>query len=222
MAINDPIEAAISSLPEPLLTRSGAVFYSGRRAFSSPRRLYILGLNPGGRPAERGGDTIRHHLDLRSARSEFWSEYSDECWQGRAAGTHGIQPKLLHLFKKLGVNAGEVPASNVVFVRSRSEVDLSAEKASLLELCWPVHQAVIESLGIRVVLCLGKTASKWVRGKLTANNLVGTFEEANSRRWVSRAYRNDKGLVVIQVTHPTPADWRNPAADPTPLIQRFL
>lgn len=33
-------------IPGSLLGESGAAFYSGRAAFSTPSRLYILGLNP--------------------------------------------------------------------------------------------------------------------------------------------------------------------------------
>ena len=37
-------------VPESYLDRSGAVFYSGRRAFSQPSDLYLLALNPAGDP----------------------------------------------------------------------------------------------------------------------------------------------------------------------------
>lgn len=220
--MNDAIEAAIAGLPEAILKRSGSVFYSGKQAFAAPNRLYVLGLNPGGVPEKRVDDTVARHIDQYLSREGSWSAYRDEPWEDRAPGTHGMQPKLLHLFRKLSIDAGNVPASNVVFVRSRSEADLYAEKAALLEACWPVHQAIIEALDVKVVLCLGGTAGAWVRSKVGANELVETFVESNRRGWKSAAYRTNGDLVVISATHPSRADWRNPAADPTPLIRKFL
>ena len=42
------IEEFIELIPQSLYGESGAAFYSGRRAFSAPSDLYILGANPGG------------------------------------------------------------------------------------------------------------------------------------------------------------------------------
>lgn len=81
---------------------------------------------------------------------------------------------------------------------------------------------VIDTLGIKVVLCLGGTAGRWARSMLDANELVGTFIESNSRRWTSEAHVNARGMCVLTLTHPGRADWRNPAADPTPLVREML
>lgn len=215
--------AFLRLVPSGIRQRSGSVFYSGRAAFSRPSRLYILGLNPGGSPIVQADETIQRDIASYADPSrECWSRYADESWGGRLPGTSGMQPRVLHLLSSLKLDARTVPASNVVFVRSAREAALEAEKLALLRACWPVHQAVIESLRVRVLLCFGSTAARWAREALDAHEVVGTFTERNKRRWTSTAHANADGTCVIKVTHPSIADWRNPVADPTPLVRDML
>jgi hypothetical protein len=201
---------------------SGRVFYSGRSAFERPSDLYILGLNPGGDPEQMKDDMIAGDIDRWLGHpSDDWSAYRDECWEGRDPGKHGMQPRVLDLLKKLHRSPSAVPASNVVFVRSRRERDLEARKG-LLELCWPVHQAVIDRLGVKTVACFGQTAGRWVRGKLGAHADAGCFVEDNKRKWVSTAHRNETGLAVLTLTHPSIAAWANANSDPSSLVESML
>ena len=36
------------------------------------------------------------------------------------------------------------------------------------------------------------------------------------------AHRADSGLTVLTLTHPGRVDWRNPAADPSPMVRRWI
>lgn len=201
--------------------RSGAVLYSGRTAFAGPAKLYLLGLNPGGDPVKQRDKTIARNIEsLR--RRESWSAYADERWRKRPAGTSGMQPRVLHLLRRLSLNPHSVPASNVVFVRSAREADLHREKSQLLPLCWKVHAEVIERLDVRVVICFGRTAGSWVCEQLHAHDEVDTFEEQNERRWRSHAHAARDGRRVVTLTHPSIADWTCSNSDPTPLVQRAL
>lgn len=214
------INAALSKLPGDMLRLSGSVFYTGRSAFAQQNDLYILGLNPGGSPSVQAENTIERNLRAwREGPNDHWSAYTDESWEGRPAGTHGMQPRIIHLFSKLGLDPRNVPAANVVFVRSKDEAALEHEKEELLQASWPVHEAVLGSLGIRCVLALGTTAGRWVRQKLNANELIEEFVEDNERKWKSTAHRAEDGRFVVTVTHPGRADWRNPAADPSELVR---
>lgn len=216
------IEDALDGLSQELLSRSGSVFYSGREAFTGQRPLYLLGLNPGGDPGAQATNTVAKHIHEFRTRRREWSAYADDSWEGAQPGTWGMQPRVLHMLAQLGLDPREVPASNVVFVRTRDEAALKAEKATLLGECWPVHQAVIDSLGVRAIVCFGGTAGRWVRDKTGANQLLDQFKETNGRGWTSEAHRAFDGRVVVTATHPGRADWRNPAADATPLIRRTL
>jgi len=217
-----PINAAIDQLPHSLIQRSGGLFYSGPRAFEKKCPLYILGLNPGGSPTEMANATIQQHISQWRSISQPWSEYVDVSWQNKEPGTYGLQPRMKHLFANLGIDLRAVPASNCVFVRSIDETALAAEKARLFEQCWPVHDAVIRSLGVHTILCLGGTAGKWVRKAIGADRLLDRFVERNKRGWASEAHVAADGRAVVTLTHPGRANWRNPVADPSELVRAVL
>lgn len=222
MVLMEPISSALDRLPSALGKRSGSIFYSGPAAFSTPSAIYVLGLNPGGSATKMADRTIdRQFADWRQV-NEPWSAYVDEEWQGKPKGTHGMQPRIRHMFEGLGLDLRNVPASNVVFARSNNEKALKAEKAELLEQCWPVHEAVIGALGIHTILCFGSTAGRWVRDAIGAHRVIGSFTEQNKRKWKSQAHEAPDGRTVVTLTHPGRADWRNPDADPTPLIRSVI
>ncbi|SMQ69501.1 Uracil DNA glycosylase superfamily protein [Altererythrobacter xiamenensis] len=217
------IREELDALPADILSRSGKVFYVGAEALQKHSQIYLLGLNPGGDPDDRlGGSTIGQDLKAFRERKAPWSAYADESWRGRPPGTWGMQPRILHLLRGLEANLRFTPASNVVFVRSRRENDLEREKEDLLRACWPVHQAVIDSLRVRVVVCLGQTAGRWVREQLDAHQHVDWFKETNGRGWASHTHQGADGRQVVSVTHPSIANWCNPDADPTSLVVRAM
>jgi hypothetical protein len=217
------IERFARFIPEDLSDISGSVFYSGRSAFGASSPLYILGLNPGGSPENQSDETVAWHTNevLKKMPSE-WSEYQDQAWKGAPPGTHGLQPRILHLLRKLGLDPQRVPASNVVFVRSERESTLGNRFSALAEKCWPFHENVISQLGIKVVLCFGQKAGNWVTKNTGAHQIIGEFVESNSRRWKSRAFSNAEGLVVVVATHPSIVDWTVTDTDPSPLVRRAM
>ena len=213
----------VKLIPQDLLQKSGAVFYSGRKAFSTPSSLYILGLNPGGSPTEMADYTVAKHTEeVLISKPEYWSEYKDEVWRGNSPGTSGMQPRVLHLLRQIHLDPQKVPASNVIFERSAREKDITNRFQKLAEPCWPFHQAVIEKLGARVVLCFGQHSGFWVRERLDANTFVEEFVEKNNRHWKSVTYKNSSGIAVVVATHPSIADWTNSATDPSQLVKRIL
>jgi uracil-DNA glycosylase len=212
----------VKLIPDCLLYKSGAVFYSGRNAFSKPSSLYILGLNPGGSPTEQANDTVKKHTEMVLNKPEYWSEYQDEIWRGNSAGTSGMQPRILYLLHQVNLDPQKVPASNVIFERSAREKDIKSRFSELVKLCWPFHKAVIEQLGVRVVLCFGKSSGYWVREMLQANTFVEEFVEKNCRHWKSATYKNSSGIAVVVATHPSIADWTNSATDPSQLVKHML
>lgn len=132
-----------------------------------------------------------------------------------------MQRRVLHLLKTVGLDPGEVPASEVVFLRSTDWTKLG-DFESLARDCWPFHQGVIERLGVRVIVCLGRKAGHWVRNRLSAHEKVDEFVEDNRRLWKSRVHTNGDGLAVATLTHPSQAAWTVPATDPTGLVVRAL
>lgn len=217
------IEAFAENIPPSLQQRSGKVFYSGRNAFSAPSALYVLGVNPGGAPSNHNTETVGSHTrDVLFSFANDWSAYRDESWEGARPGTYGMAPRVLHLFASLGLAPGNVPCSNLIFVRSSRESDLKEEAIVLADLCWPFHAYAIQHLNPQAILCFGKTTGNYVRKKLGANTLVGEFIEANERRWRSQAFSNCRGTKVVVATHPSIADWRAQSTDPTHLVRESL
>lgn len=223
--MSDPLSfvAAREAVPRELMSRSGKVFYAGRNAFSAPAPLYVLGVNPGGDPDAPEEETIAAHTAwVATVAPADWSAYRDESWKGKRPGTYGMQPRLLHLFNALGLSPGMVPASNLLFVRSRREGDIARDIERFANLCWPFHHCVIASVQPKVILCLGQTAGEYVRAKVGAHERYATFTEQNARKWQSHAYRSSSGLKVVVATHPSVANWAAPASDPTPLLADAL
>jgi len=128
----------------------------------------------------------------------------------------------LHLFSQLQLDPQQVPASNLVFVRSARAKELQPEFNQLAQACWPFHARVIEELGVSTILCFGRRCGNWVRKQLNAHTQTGEFIEQNDRHWKSSAYTSDNGITVIIATHPSIADWTNPATDPSQLVARSL
>ena len=85
---------------------------------------------------------------------------------------------------------------------------------------WP--QAVIDRLGVKVVVCIGKRAGNWVRQQFNAHEPIDWFTERNKRQWESHSHRSDHGIIVVTLTHASQADWTKPASDPTNLVKRAL
>jgi hypothetical protein len=210
-------------VPASLLAESGKVFYSGRQAFDQPARLYVIGINPGGAPESYPHETVGRHTNaVLHDLSDDWSAYRDESWEGASPGTYGMAPRVLHLFNRLELSAGSVPASNLIFVRSRREHDIRHRQAELADLCWAFHAAVITQLKIEVVVCFGSTAGEYVRKRLYAHELVDEFVERNNRRWRSRTYRATDGRRIVVATHPSIADWTSVPTDPSDLVRTAL
>ncbi len=209
-------------IPESLLAKSGAVFNTGSHAFSKPAALYLLGLNPGGDPEAHQHETVGSQMTAVLAKPRAWAAFRDESWKGRPPGATGMQPRIVHLLERLGFEAHEVPTSNLIFERTRSAADLKFRMNDLADQCWPVHAAVIQKLGVRVILCMGKDAGNWVCKRLGAATLVDQFVEKNERGWTSTAHSAADGLVVVTATHPAIASWRHEATDPSLLVQSML
>ena len=216
------IKGFVSLINPKIWKRSGKVFYSGRDAFRKTNDLYLIGFNPGGDPAKHRKETVNSHTaDVLNNFSARWSAYRDESWEGNPPGTHGMQPRILHMLSRLCREPRETPSSNLIFVRSRRGADLD-ERQKLEDICWPFHQEVIRALRPRVIVCFGKCSGKSIRRRLLANHHAGQFVEDNERRWTSEAHLSDEGIAVVTMTHPSIADWTKSVTDPTPLVQQML
>ena len=226
------ISEFVNLIPAALLDYSGKVFISGRGAFGSPSDLYILGLNPGGAPENYVQETVRTHT--HKVLYEFpddWCALEDEAWGRNGYRVqHPMQRNLLHLMKSLGLDHRKIPASDLVFVRSQDASKIGRKELNRFgDLCWPFHRAVIDGLGVRVILCLGRETVEHVKDRIEADNpsagkfeVVDRFVEAGGLKVESRTSRNGDGLSVVQLAHPSRFHWTSPQSDPSGLVRRAL
>lgn len=217
------IEELVKTIPQSMLSCPGKALGSGRRAFDSPAEIYILDYHPGSNP-EQFPETVDEQINrVLNQEPEDWSAYRDESWQGQPEGSRPQQRRVAYLCDSLGLNPGIIPAAQLIFRRwdaaSTPAADVERQWA---EECWPFHQAVIDRIGVRVVVCLGQYPGNWARRKLgVASDPIAEFKESNHRGWESNVWQAGDRYIV-SLTHPVRANWINPSADPTPLVRRAL
>jgi len=227
------IEDFAKKVPKELLNVSGSVFYSGRKAFNKPSKLYILGFNLGGSPEkeELKDYTLNENIQrvLNDKKHYKWSAYVHENWtsdEKKPPGESFMQLRVRHLLGKLEeLDAVHGPASNLIFERSVGEKDIDDRFDELAEQCWKFHDCVIKKLKIKVILCFGQTAGYWVAGRfnLTIKDKIDCFREKYKKRhWPTVALKNDTSPIVIIAAHPSRSDWTNELCDPTDLVRKAL
>lgn len=228
------IEDFAKLIPDSLKCRSGAVFFSGRTAFSNSSELYVLGINPGGGdPDNTPESSISSHIEyVLGERCADWSGYRDDRWGRHNPGEHFLQRNVLHLLSRVGKKGKEhtVPASEVVFLKSRGVSGLKQHYgksyAELADEFWDFHEAVIKKLCVKVVVCYGKPSGEYVRKRLNAHKQVDELSCRSGKRMVTgRTYRNAEGLTVVKLWFPSSKwwpSWLKAKPDPTDLVIRAL
>lgn len=92
---------------------SGKAFYFGNNAPPVQTTLYVLEANPAGEPGSSEEQTVAAHTNwVATAARPDLPAYREERCRGRRPCQYGMQPRLAHAFRVLGLNAGTVSASN--------------------------------------------------------------------------------------------------------------
>lgn len=226
------VEEFAKLIPDSLLDVSGKAFYSGRDAFGAASDLYILGINPGGDPESYPTETVGAHTrKVLHEVPDNWSAFIDEGWSipPMPPGQHKMQKNVLHLLKRLDLDCRKIPASNLVFERSETVAKIQGRLDRLTLDCWPFHRAVIQRLGVRVVVCGGMDAAEKAMPRLEDDNptsgkftLRDTFMAKYGLKATSKVYRNGGGVTLVQLPHPSRFIWTHPKSDPTELVRQAL
>lgn len=145
--VNNVIDR-VTGLLEPILDRSGSVFFSGQENIV-PGKLYVLGYNPGGPVGKHAGPEFSIRASLSNTRAG-WSEYID----GRDSLKSGFYPNVLSMFQHVGADPTSNLSTNAIFERTSSSGKLK-NAGKLWSTCWPVHQLLLSIVRPRVILCLG-------------------------------------------------------------------
>jgi uracil-DNA glycosylase len=212
MEIRDQIISEVIRYLGEDAKRSGSVLYNGWNTLCPSRGLYIMGFNPGGNPDQ----SMRLEQSLHDDKlMRNFSSYQDECWYDKCredctnTNHHGDKPhqkRVRRLAEILGYsNIREVFAANAIFVRSRDQNTL-ADRKTLFDKCWPIHQQFLSIVQPKIILCLGNgersSAFAFLKEKLKANEITS----GNVKVFVSKIPMAN-GMVleskVIGVRHPS-------------------
>jgi hypothetical protein len=140
-----------------VLHLSGEVLYSAASTLR-PGPVYLLGHNPGGNDQNVDLPTVDSSLD--DLPSKTWNSYIDTAWSGRggltyAVGEAPLQLRVKWLLKNLGLPPQDVPASNLIFPRSRDAA--SSRFLEFSKICWPVHADVLDIVRPQMVIVYGNS-----------------------------------------------------------------
>lgn len=136
--------------------KSGKILYSSSSTLLSGP-LYLLGFNPGGDPDNPHPSHYTIKQAILHLASKTNNDFVDEVWQGaNTPGSKPLQGRVKWICEELGLNVREVCAANLVFVRSRKETDV--EMPGMADICWPVHEEVLQIVQPSVVLTHGRLA----------------------------------------------------------------
>jgi hypothetical protein len=197
MNIGEEVAAFARNHLNPILDMSGKVLYSGVETLKEGT-VYLLGHNPGGSPIGQATETIRNDLDALPTRKE--NAYIDESWLGRPPGSSPLQVRVRWLLEALGLNPQEVAASNMVFVRS---VDAAGSQFSgHANLCWPVHERIIEVVKPRLLIVFGNSGSSPYT--YLAQKFRATGERSSPSghaNWTCRSFRVSGRFRVAGLPH---------------------
>ncbi len=186
----------------PILDQSGHVLYSSAATL---RRgpLYIIGHNPGGLPERRGTDTVR--TSLEELPQKTINNYLDEQWitvrgRMRDAGQAALQRHVVWLLEHLGLSPREVPASNLLFNRSRGVASSSYNEN--VELCWKVHEQILNIVrphGLIVFGNSGKSPYSFLHSRF--GYMPELIHPSGHHTWRCRAFTSPGGLRIIGLPH---------------------
>jgi hypothetical protein len=182
----------------PILDKSGTVLYSSCDTLK-PGKYYFLGLNPGGSEEDTG--TVRHSLDELALGQSTRNAYLDEDWSSDSRsygkGCHPLQRNFKCLFEAFGQDPRAVCASNLIFKRSANE--RGAGYPELAELCWPVHEAILQIVQPQAIITFGTQPFEFVAKQLGGGSVQ--YDESGHGNWKWSSLIKEGVPSLIGVPH---------------------
>ncbi|MGA1798685.1 hypothetical protein VH567_07880 [Sphingomonas sp. 4RDLI-65] len=157
-----------------IIDAPGAVLYSSGETVK-PGPVYLMGLNPGGESESSLRDNL---VSARQGKNAFL----DEAWENRRkayeCGMAPLQLRVAAVCERLGIPVRDVPASNLVFTRSR-DVNAHKDFKTAISLCAPVHTMLLQTIQPKLLLTFGSI--NWI--KKVADTLDYKSEKARYGSW---------------------------------------
>jgi len=205
---------ALRNLPPNVLNVSGRFLYSDISTLK-PGKIYLLGYNPGGKPDE--------HPSLRNEIRQWFSKndnaYLDEEWRGFQKGQAPLQQRVKALLNAIGIKPEDVCASNLFFVRSEREEEMSKIIKDILNKSpegsfnchfQSVHKAMIDIVKPGCIIAFGLTTYRIIK-KLFHSTCESTFPSHYKHRGKDLDYKIAERIQIkiIGLPHLSHYDPRN-------------
>ena len=146
--------------------RSGTVLYSDLASIR-PGRVYLMGINPGGKEDKCPQAAIIQNLfaleGTNSYADQDWAETSGDSHKSSHLSNGRLRPecrtlfqqRVCSLFPMLGIEPKDVVSTNVIFARSSELATLRGSKAEWKQRCGQVHNALLGIVRPRWIITLG-------------------------------------------------------------------
>ena len=138
-----------------ILDMPGTILYSSHETIR-PGRLYLMGLNPGGKSTP-GSPTIHDGIESMLVNRE--NAFLDQAWGENANAKEGeapLQKRIKWVIETLGEDLREVLSTNLVFSQTPNSKEIPAGQAKI---CWPVHEALLGIVQPSLILTYGNGAN---------------------------------------------------------------
>ena len=139
---------ASHTLRSDILGKSGELLLSGAETLTKGP-VYLLGHNPGGSPANKRLSTVRK--SIRELSKKKHNSYLDSVWPSGDT----LQVRVIWLLAALGFHPRKVPASNLIFVRSKAAAGSRME--TYADICWEIHEKILMIVKPGLVLVYGNS-----------------------------------------------------------------
>ena len=189
------LQAAMRAHLAGYLHHSGRVLYSAVDTLR-PGPLYVLGLNPGGRPLGHAGLLGD---DIAKFPSKQDNAYLDESWRSFSTGQAPLQKRLKWLVEQLGYNLRNACASNLIFLRSTDASGCQYSRSA--PACWPIHELILERVQPKLILVFGNSGVspfQFLRERYRPTS-IESFESGHGS-WRCLGFRAE-GRAVIGLPH---------------------
>jgi len=203
---------------------SAVVHFPGRLLFSGtdticPGDLYVMLLNPGGEFTfnPRLDETIGFTLaEVRKG----WSYYDDEA---ETPGARLLQARVRGVFEGLDRKPANTLITNAVFVRAADEDAFGEVGLNFWQLwwnlCWPVHQVLLDVVKPKLVVCFGEVAyaaigSPYPQKDRRPETWPDPADPSRPKRWLlDLGSEKPFETAVLELPHPSSSNNRQWAGD---------
>ena len=209
-----------SDLADLMKKRGYSIFYNDPRVTLKPGKVYLVGLNPGGRDTEDYDSEGDEDLEWweakeRKLKHPFSSYLDDEWFQGRGEGNSPHQKNVCSVLSHLR-NEIEPPEEaarstccvNLYFYRTPNVGKLQAYPMELLD-CWLFHERFLEIVRPEIIICNGNadalSSFSVFREKFEKKQAVNCepINKWRSVKWfvTPATWSAEKKLLIIGIPH---------------------